>query len=140
MDVHCTTCGEPWDVYHLRHDAIYETDLSHAEAKAWTGLSPQLKLLDRFKPAPEKFTDQVALYPLPGPSIGNSGLLLTAPIHTIIIAGDAALTAEHLLRGQVWEGCSDREQAMESLKDILELADIVIPGHDNVMISPQRLI
>jgi hypothetical protein len=52
MDVHCTTCGEPWDVYHLRHDAIYETDLSHAEAKAWTVLSPQLKLLDRYR---EKF-------------------------------------------------------------------------------------
>ena len=45
MDVHCTTCGEPWDVYHLRHDAIYETDLSHAEAKAWTELSPHLRLL-----------------------------------------------------------------------------------------------
>ena len=52
MDVHCTTCGAPWDVYHLRHDAIYETDLSHAEAKAWTALSPQLKLLDRYR---EKF-------------------------------------------------------------------------------------
>ena len=34
MDVLCTTCGEPWDVYHLRHDAIHETDLDHAEAKA----------------------------------------------------------------------------------------------------------
>ena len=44
MDVHCTTCGEPWDVYHLRHDAIYETDLSHAEAKAWTQLSPQREI------------------------------------------------------------------------------------------------
>jgi len=52
MDVHCTTCGEPWDVYHLRHDAIYETDLSHEEAKAWTRLSPQVKLLDRYR---EKF-------------------------------------------------------------------------------------
>jgi hypothetical protein len=52
MDVHCTTCGEPWDVYHLRHEAIYETDLSHAEAKAWTQLSPQVKLLDRYR---EKF-------------------------------------------------------------------------------------
>jgi len=52
MDVHCTTCGEPWDVYHLRHDAIHETDLSHAEAKSWTQLSPQVKLLDRYR---EKF-------------------------------------------------------------------------------------
>jgi hypothetical protein len=46
MDVHCTTCGEPWDVYHLRHDAIFETDLSHTEAKAWTELSPNVKLLE----------------------------------------------------------------------------------------------
>lgn len=52
MDVHCTTCGEPWDVYHLRHDAIYETDLSHEEAKAWTQSSPALRLNDRYR---EKF-------------------------------------------------------------------------------------
>ena len=52
MDVHCTTCGEPWDVYHLKHDAIFETDLSPAEAKAWTELSPDLKLKDRYR---EKF-------------------------------------------------------------------------------------
>jgi len=52
MDVHCTTCGEPWDAYHLRYDAIFETDLSHAEAKAWTQLSPNVKLLDRYR---EKF-------------------------------------------------------------------------------------
>jgi hypothetical protein len=52
MDVHCTTCGEPWDVYHLRHDAIFETDLDHAEAKAWSGLSPQLRLSQRYR---EKF-------------------------------------------------------------------------------------
>jgi hypothetical protein len=49
MDVHCTTCGEPWDVDHLRHDAIFETGLSHAEAKAWTELSPKLKLRDRYR-------------------------------------------------------------------------------------------
>ena len=52
MDVHCTTCGEPWDVYHLRHDAIFETDLTHAEAKAWTELSQELRLNQRYR---EKF-------------------------------------------------------------------------------------
>jgi hypothetical protein len=46
MDVHCTTCGEPWDTYHLRHDAIFETDLSPEEAKAWSVL-PQDKRLSR---------------------------------------------------------------------------------------------
>jgi hypothetical protein len=52
MDVHCSSCGEPWDVYHLRHEAIFETDLDHAEAKAWRELSPQLRLSKRYR---EKF-------------------------------------------------------------------------------------
>src|SRR5271170_5074282 len=49
MDVHCTTCGEPWHVYHLRHDAIFETGLTHAEAKAWAGLSPKSRLNGRYR-------------------------------------------------------------------------------------------
>jgi hypothetical protein len=49
MDVHCTTCGEPWDVYHLRHEAIFETDITHAEAKAWTKLSQSLRLIQRYR-------------------------------------------------------------------------------------------
>ena len=52
MDVHCTTCGEPWDVYHLRHDAIFETDLTHAEAETWRELSQTLRLSPRYR---EKF-------------------------------------------------------------------------------------
>ena len=52
MDVHCSSCGEPWDVYHLRHDAIFETNLDQAEAKAWRELSPQLRLSQRYR---EKF-------------------------------------------------------------------------------------
>ena len=49
MDVHCTTCGEPWDVYHLWHDAIFETGLSVEEAEAWRSLPRSEKLSDRFR-------------------------------------------------------------------------------------------
>src|SRR5262245_1094884 len=52
MDVHCSSCGEPWDVYHLRHDAIFETDLDPAEAEAWGSLSPAKRLSGRYR---EKF-------------------------------------------------------------------------------------
>ena len=54
MDVHCTTCGEPWDTDHLRHDAIYETDLAHEEAQAWGKCSPKERLSRRFR---EKFRE-----------------------------------------------------------------------------------
>ena len=50
MDVHCSSCGEPWDVYHLRHDAIYDTDLDHIEiATMWWKLPPREKLAPRYR-------------------------------------------------------------------------------------------
>ena len=49
MDVHCTTCGEPWDVYHLWHDAIFETSLSVEEAEAWRTLPRTGKLAERYR-------------------------------------------------------------------------------------------
>ena len=49
MDIHCSSCGEPWDIFHLRHDAIFETSLSHSEAKAWKNLSSKAKLSERYR-------------------------------------------------------------------------------------------
>src|SRR5262249_14018118 len=49
MDAHCSTCGEPWDVYHLRHDAIFETDLDHTEAESWCSLSQVMRLAPRYR-------------------------------------------------------------------------------------------
>ena len=111
---------------------------SRLDADDKATLDADLDLLRRFRPAGEKFTDQIHLYPLPGPSPGSAGLLLTPATTTILIAGDAALTAEHVLRGQVWEGCFDTEAAKESLRDMLQVADVLIPGHDNVFF-PQRV-
>ena len=49
MDVHCSTCHEPWDVYHLWHEAVFETGLSHEEAKIWQRLPHKQKLSDRYR-------------------------------------------------------------------------------------------
>ena len=44
MDVHCQSCREPWDTYHLRHDAIHETDLTDVEKAEWNGkLTPHIR-------------------------------------------------------------------------------------------------
>lgn len=34
-DSHCLHCNEPWDNYHLRHDALHET--GHPNPKGWDG-------------------------------------------------------------------------------------------------------
>jgi len=49
MDVHCSTCGECWDVYHLWHDAIFETGLSVEDAEAWRKLPRSQKLSARYR-------------------------------------------------------------------------------------------
>ena len=97
-----------------------------------------LKLIQRFCPAPDKFTEQVSLFPTYGPSPGSTALLLTPSDMTIAIAGDAALTKAHVEHGQVWQGCADVKAAMESLGDLLEIADVLIPGHDELIITPRQ--
>jgi len=92
-----------------------------------------IETVGRFKPAPERFSPQVHLFPLPGASVGSAGLLLASPTNTIMLTGDAVVTGEHFRRGQVWEGCADTAQAMDSLQDLIEIADTIIPGHDNVI-------
>jgi len=97
-----------------------------------------LELLERFSPAPDKFSSQVSLFPTPGPSAGATGLLLTPADMTIAIAGDAAITVGHVTSGQVWDGCADAEAAMDSLQELLEISDVIVTGHDNLMVAPRR--
>ena len=49
MDVHCSTCNEPWDVYHLWHEAIFETGLSVEDADAWGSLPRSDKLSSHYR-------------------------------------------------------------------------------------------
>jgi hypothetical protein len=44
MEVHCTTCGEPWDTYHLTHEAICDTGIPMEEIVEWRKLPPEEKL------------------------------------------------------------------------------------------------
>ena len=51
MDVHCSTCGEPWDTSHLWHDAIWDTDLSEEELATWAKLPQNEKLAPKWREA-----------------------------------------------------------------------------------------
>jgi glyoxylase-like metal-dependent hydrolase (beta-lactamase superfamily II) len=97
-----------------------------------------LALLDRTHDAPDSLAPAVDLFPLPGPTPGTCGVLLPLPSRTVVIAGDAVATIEHLREGKVLPTCIDIETAMESFQEVLEIADIVIPGRDNIVLNPVR--
>ncbi len=100
-------------------------------------IADEKSLLARVKPAPDKFTQEVGIFPLPGYTPGQCGLLLELPTSTVVIAGDAVATAAHFTHGRVLPGCFDIEQAQECLTELYNLADMIVPGHDNLFVNPR---
>jgi glyoxylase-like metal-dependent hydrolase (beta-lactamase superfamily II) len=110
-------------------DRLSEEDAAAARAS--------IAMIERFSPAPDKFSEQVSLFPTPGPTEGATGLLLSPPDMTVAVAGDAALTIPHVEGGQVWDGCHDVSAAADSLRELLEIAEVIVTGHDNLMVAPR---
>lgn len=101
-------------------------------------LRGEIALLKNFQAAADRIAEGVDLFPLPGFSVGTCGLLLLESTRTTLIAGDAVATNEHLEQGRVLRGAADVEQAKESLSEAIEIADAIVPGHDNVVLNPTR--
>lgn len=113
-------------------------------------LEAQIQILQRCEPAPDTLAvdrgrgasgaggAKVDLFPLPGVSPGTCGLLLTFPRQTLLIAGDAVATVEHLEQGKVLDRCHDVEQAKTSFADAIEIADMIVPGRDNLCLVPTK--
>jgi len=92
----------------------------------------EMSLLSRIRIAEEKLTASVHLFPTPGVTPGAAGLLLAAATHTIVVAGDAVISRGYYETGRIFEQVSSVEDAQASFREIVEIADEVVPGHDNL--------
>lgn len=97
----------------------------------------ELAVLQRCRAAPETLVRGVDLFPLPGVTAGLTGLLVEDR-HTTLICGDAVPTVDHVLTGRVLPGCHDAGRARESFAEALEIADVLVLGRDNWVMSPGR--
>ena len=88
-------------------------------------LRQELQLLATLTPADDKVADQLDLFPLPGYTPGTCGLLIKFPTSTIVLAG------------QILPDAYDIKAAQESLREVYEIADVIIPGHDNLFMNPR---
>jgi glyoxylase-like metal-dependent hydrolase (beta-lactamase superfamily II) len=94
-------------------------------------------LLRRVEPAPDRVARQVDLFPLPGVTPGTCGLLVSGAVNSTLITGPAVATLDHFLAGQVVPESMDIEQAKSSLQEVYEIADLVVPGFDNIFQNPR---
>lgn len=107
-----------------------------------TMLEQDIAILKRCEAAPDQIAPHVDLFPLPGYTPGTCGLLLAFPGGgaTVLIAGDAVATQEHLEQGRILRGAFDLEQAQESFREVIEIADFIVPGHDGLLVNPTRRV
>jgi glyoxylase-like metal-dependent hydrolase (beta-lactamase superfamily II) len=101
-------------------------------------LAHEIAILERCKAAPDSIAKSVDLFPLYGVTPGTCGILLPLPSATILICGDAIPTIEHLEQGKVLPQCHDIELAQASFREAIEIADLLIPGRDNILLNPIR--
>jgi glyoxylase-like metal-dependent hydrolase (beta-lactamase superfamily II) len=101
-------------------------------------LRAEITLLQRCKSSPDTLAMGVDLFPLYGVTQGSCGLLLPQPSATVLVAGDAVASYEHLAEGKVLSPVFSLEQAQESFKEVIEIADLIVCGRDNVVQNPMR--
>ncbi len=103
-----------------------------------SGNASLAELIQRIEVAPDKLTPQIDLFPLPGYSVGTCGLLVGAAVTTTLITGPAVASLDHFLAGQVLPECVDLARAKESLAEVYEIADVIVPGYDNTFQNPRQ--
>lgn len=129
---------------------MHEVEQMHARAQAERllneappedldrkAIEEDLALLEKIQPAEDQVAQGVDLFPLFGYTPGTTGLLVALPTVTILIAGDAVPTQDHFLAAQVLPDAHDIQAAQEAMREVYEIADLIIPGHDNLFLNPR---
>jgi hypothetical protein len=101
-------------------------------------LGREIATLERCQAADDSLAEGVDLFPLHGVTPGTCGLLLPTSRATVLVCGDAVASAEHLEQGKVLSSAADVRTAQESLGEAIEIADLLIPGRDNLVLNPLR--
>jgi glyoxylase-like metal-dependent hydrolase (beta-lactamase superfamily II) len=112
--------------------------LEHPEDGGVEPLEHRLAMLDRLRPAEDTIAQGVDLFPLAGATPGCCGILVSQPTRTVLIAGDAVASREHVADAQVLPHCWNREAAQSSFAEAIEIADVIVPGRDNILLNPTR--
>lgn len=98
-------------------------------------LEQEMALLGRCAAAPERITEDIHVFPSPGVTPGATSVMALSPDRTILIAGDAVISQDYFEHRQAFEQHTDAQAAVQSLAEIVEIADIIVPGHGDWILN-----
>lgn len=87
--------------------------------------------IKKVEPAGTKIFDCLDVVPAPGHTPGTSGLRFDYNGLSIFVAGDAVATKDFWDDNRMYFKALDIEESLKTYKKIENMANIVIPGHDN---------
>lgn len=118
--------------------SLQDAQAAIEEVRQGRGVPAFVMGLEDFLPAPEQLAPGVTLYPLPGHTDGNTGLMLAASEGRVLLAGDTIMGEEYFCAGEGYWFNTSAEKTHISILRAAQDADIVVPGHGDVFLTEGR--
>jgi glyoxylase-like metal-dependent hydrolase (beta-lactamase superfamily II) len=97
------------------------------------------KLARRVEPLTGRLFESVEILPTPGHTPSHHSLRFDCDGLSVIAAGDAIATHDFFRDRRNFYNAADPKQGTATMNKIAELADLIIPGHDNYFVSDSLL-
>ncbi|MDY6865474.1 MAG: MBL fold metallo-hydrolase [Halobacteriota archaeon] len=83
-----------------------------------------------YQPCPSRISTNISMIKTPGHCPGHISVVFNDGGKVVVASGDAIPTKNNYIEGVPPRLHTDRVEAMRSFYKIVEIADIIIPGHD----------
>ncbi len=110
--------------------------MAAAGTDEWRTANPgETHLIDRFEPAEGNLPDGIELRSTPGHSYGHHSLDVKSDWGSLVVSGDAVMTRDFLRAEEGFHNSVDFELASKTIRGLKRDFDIIIPGHDSLLVS-----
>ena len=131
------------DAVFLTHEhGDHHFGLKHFAQAKWLAAPPVAEILNRsgqYSKAVEAATnslyDAVEIIPTPGHSLSHHSLRFDCEGRSVVVAADAAMNRDFWNDRRGYFNSADFNLATRSIEALAQIADIVIPGHDNYFLN-----
>jgi len=134
---------EDIDVVFLTHEhGDHHFGLKHFSDAKWMAAPPVAEILNssaKYRKTIEAETgplyDAVEILPTPGHCLSHHSLRFDWEGRSVVIAADAAMTRDFWNDRRGYFNSADFDLAARSIEKLANIADIVVPGHDNYFLT-----
>jgi glyoxylase-like metal-dependent hydrolase (beta-lactamase superfamily II) len=127
-------------ITHAHGDHHY--GLKHFPQARWLAAPPVAELLNQsghyqkaVAPATNPLLGEFEILHTPGHTLHHYSLCFTCEDQRVVIAADAAVTRDFWRERRGYFNSEDFAAASASIEQLAQLADIIVPGHDNYFLA-----